>query len=92
MARLSERSRKLFRKQNTFDTPWMDKLLNKKLPRKFIDSIPIIKVEAKEDLEEFLNWIVEYEFEENLKLTIENFPYEDIEFEIEENAKMDSSE
>ncbi|KAH1113730.1 hypothetical protein J1N35_007108 [Gossypium stocksii] len=48
-------------------------------------------MEEEEIPEEFSNWIVEDEFEENLKLNIENFPRKDIESEMEEDAKMDLS-
>ncbi len=75
-------------KQNIFGMPWMDKLVVRKLPREFLNSIPIIKIEEEEDPEKFLNWIVEDEFEENSKFNIVNFPEEDTESEMEENVEM----
>ncbi|KAH1121614.1 hypothetical protein J1N35_004774 [Gossypium stocksii] len=92
IARQSVGSRKLTEKQNVFDIPWMDKLVARKLPREFLNSIPVIKIEREEDLEEFPNWIVEDEFEENPEFNIENFPEEDIGSEIEENVKMNLSD
>ncbi|KAH1106639.1 hypothetical protein J1N35_010407 [Gossypium stocksii] len=71
--------------------PWTEKLVVGKLPREFIDSMPIIKMEEEEDPEEFPNWIVEDEFEENLELNIGNFSGEDTESETEENVEMDLS-
>ncbi|KAK5840117.1 hypothetical protein PVK06_008993 [Gossypium arboreum] len=71
--------------------PWMEKLVVGKLPREFIDSIPVIKMEEEEDPVEFPNWIVEHEFEENLEPNTENYPGEDIESEMEEDAEMDLS-
>ncbi|PPR84312.1 hypothetical protein GOBAR_AA36406 [Gossypium barbadense] len=78
--------RKLNGKQSVFDMPWMEKLVVRKLPREFLNSIPVIKMADKEDPEEFPNWIVEDEFEENFEPDIENFPREDIESEMEEDA------
>ncbi|KAH1038629.1 hypothetical protein J1N35_040372 [Gossypium stocksii] len=89
IARQSVGSLKLTRKQNVFNMPWMEKLVVRKLPREFIDSIPVIKMEEEEDLEKFPNWIVEDEFKENLELNIENFLGENIELEMEEGAEMD---
>ncbi|PPD77672.1 hypothetical protein GOBAR_DD25409 [Gossypium barbadense] len=63
----------------------MDKLVVRKLPREFLNSILVIKIEEEEDPEEFPNWIVEDEFEENLEFNIENFPEEDTGSETEEN-------
>ncbi|KAH1073803.1 hypothetical protein J1N35_026131 [Gossypium stocksii] len=48
-------------------------------------------MEEEEYLEESPNWIVEDEFEENLKLDIENFSGEDTKLEMEEDAEMDLS-
>ncbi|KAH1113736.1 hypothetical protein J1N35_007114 [Gossypium stocksii] len=61
----------------------MEKLVVRKLPREFIYSIPVIKMKEEEDPEEFPNWIVKDEVEENLELNIENFPGEDTESEME---------
>ncbi|KAH1056653.1 hypothetical protein J1N35_034718 [Gossypium stocksii] len=71
--------------------PWTEKLVVRKLPREFIDSIPVIKMEEEEDPEEFPNWIVEDEFEDDLELNIKNFLREDTESNMEENAEMDLS-
>ncbi|KAH1130376.1 hypothetical protein J1N35_001754 [Gossypium stocksii] len=48
-------------------------------------------MEEEEDLEEFSNWIIEDEFEENLELNIENFLGEDTESEMEEDTEIDLS-
>ncbi|KAK5842199.1 hypothetical protein PVK06_004529 [Gossypium arboreum] len=71
--------------------PWIDKLVVRKLPREFINSIPVIKIKEEEDPKEFPNWIVEDEFEENSKFNIENFLDEDIESKMEENIEMSLS-
>ena len=71
--------------------PWMENLVVRKLPSEFISSILVIKMEEEEDPEEFPNWIVEDEFEENLEFNIENFLKEDTESEMEENVEMDLS-
>ncbi|KAK5812201.1 hypothetical protein PVK06_027618 [Gossypium arboreum] len=69
----------------------MEKLAVRKLPKEFIDQIPVMKMEEEEDPKEFPNWIVEDEFEENLELNIENFPGEDTKLEMEDDAEMDLS-
>ncbi|PPD81032.1 hypothetical protein GOBAR_DD22032 [Gossypium barbadense] len=58
IARQSVGSRKLIGKKNVFDIPWMDKLVVRKLPKEFQNSIPVIKIEEEEDLEESSNWIL----------------------------------
>ncbi|KAH1040118.1 hypothetical protein J1N35_041861 [Gossypium stocksii] len=69
----------------------MDKLVIRKLPREFLNSIPIIKIKEEEDPEKFPNWIVKDAFEENSEFNIENFPEEDTGLEMEENVlKMDN--
>ena len=70
---------------------WEAKLVVKKLPREFLNSIPVIKIEKEEDPEKFLNWIVEDEFEENSEFNIENFLEEDTRSEMEENVEMNLS-
>ncbi|KAK5811390.1 hypothetical protein PVK06_026720 [Gossypium arboreum] len=55
IVRESVGSLKLTGKQNVFDMPWMDKLVVKKLPREFMNSIPIIKIEDEEEPKEFPN-------------------------------------
>ncbi|KAH1122003.1 hypothetical protein J1N35_005163 [Gossypium stocksii] len=72
--------------------PWMDKFVVKKLPREFINLIPVIKIEEEKDPEKFPNWIVEDEFEENLEFNIENFSKEDTESEMEGNVEMSLSD
>ncbi|KAK5833182.1 hypothetical protein PVK06_016997 [Gossypium arboreum] len=46
-------------------------------------------MEEEKDLDEFLNWIVEDEFEENFEINIEYFIGQDTESKMEEDAKMD---
>ena len=91
IARQSVGSQKLTGKQNVFDIPWMDKLVVRKLPREFLNSILVIKIEEEEDPEEFPNWIIEDEFEENSEFNIENFLEEDTRSEMEENIEMNLS-
>ncbi|PPR95729.1 hypothetical protein GOBAR_AA24937 [Gossypium barbadense] len=69
----------------------MDKLDVKKLPREFLISIPVIKIEEEEDPEELSNWIVEDEYEENqeyLNWIVQYFPEEDTGSEMEENIEL----
>ncbi|KAK5835485.1 hypothetical protein PVK06_011174 [Gossypium arboreum] len=65
----------------------MDKLDVRKLPREFLISIPVIKIEEEEDPEELPNWIVEDEYEENqeyLNWIVQYFPDEDTGSKMEE--------
>ncbi|PPS11873.1 hypothetical protein GOBAR_AA08778 [Gossypium barbadense] len=69
----------------------MDKLEVKKLPREFLISIPVIKIEEEEDPEEFPNWIVEDDYEENqeyLNWIAQYFLEEDTGLEMEENIEL----
>ncbi|KAK5845790.1 hypothetical protein PVK06_002015 [Gossypium arboreum] len=91
IARQSIGSQKLTGKQNVIDIPWMDKLDVRKLPREFLISIPVIKIEEEEDPKESSNWIVEDEYEENqeyLNWIVQYFPEEDTGSEIEENVEL----
>ncbi|KAH1129584.1 hypothetical protein J1N35_000962 [Gossypium stocksii] len=84
-------SRKLTGRQNVIDISWTDKLDVRKLPREFLSSIPVIKIEEEEDPEEFPNWIVEDEYEENqeyLNWIVQYFPEEDTESKMKENVEL----